>query len=427
MNGYNKGVRPVQDWRKATDVYIDLMIYAILGVDEKKQVLTTYIWYNQSWIDEFLTWDPLKFDNISKISIPTHWVWVPDIMVIELVETGEYIEESYVYLDYTGRIYNNKPFQIKSSCKFNIYYFPFDHQNCTLTFTSWTHTTQDINVSFWRQDNETKSFTSKYANDGEWNIVSVVPSARVLDYENYSFGEMLFFIILRRKPLFHTVNLILPSLLLMIMNIAGFYLPPESGERISFKITLLLGYSVFLLIVSDSSPPIGTPLIGSYFVMCMVLLVISVIECIFIVRIVHQQNFHRAVPKWVKTLVLEKMTTLLCIKDKYRIATSCNDASDVSEQKESSITEKRTSYNDENIKYCDRQFSMIQDSEVLLRILKEMVSIQESLKKNIAHPVPSEWLHVGYIIDTFLFRIFIIVVIVYVVSVAAIWAQWPEA
>lgn len=69
---------------------------------------------------------------------------------------------------------------------------------------------------------------------------------------------------IRRRPLFYTVNLLLPSIFLMVMDIVGFYLPPDSGERVSFKITLLLGYSVFLIIVSDTLPAtaIGTPLIG---------------------------------------------------------------------------------------------------------------------------------------------------------------------
>lgn len=64
--------------------------------------------------------------------------------------------------------------------------------------------------------------------------------------------------------MFYTVNLLLPSIFLMVMDIVGFYLPPDSGERVSFKITLLLGYSVFLIIVSDTLPAtaIGTPLIG---------------------------------------------------------------------------------------------------------------------------------------------------------------------
>lgn len=73
-------------------------------------------------------------------------------------------------------------------------------------------------------------------------------------------------VVIRRRPLFYTVNLLLPSIFLMVMDIVGFYLPPDSGERVSFKITLLLGYSVFLIIVSDTLPAtaIGTPLIGHH-------------------------------------------------------------------------------------------------------------------------------------------------------------------
>lgn len=71
-------------------------------------------------------------------------------------------------------------------------------------------------------------------------------------------------VVIRRRPLFYVVSLLLPSIFLMVMDIVGFYLPPDSGERVSFKITLLLGYSVFLIIVSDTLPAtaIGTPLIG---------------------------------------------------------------------------------------------------------------------------------------------------------------------
>lgn len=71
-------------------------------------------------------------------------------------------------------------------------------------------------------------------------------------------------VIIRRRPLFYAVSLLLPSIFLMVVDIVGFCLPPDSGERVSFKITLLLGYSVFLIIVSDTLPAtaIGTPLIG---------------------------------------------------------------------------------------------------------------------------------------------------------------------
>lgn len=45
----------------------------------------------------------------------------------------------YVYLYHTGRVFDDKPIRVVSSCKLGIYSFPFDIQNCTLTFGSYLY------------------------------------------------------------------------------------------------------------------------------------------------------------------------------------------------------------------------------------------------------------------------------------------------
>lgn len=45
----------------------------------------------------------------------------------------------YVYLDSMGHVFDDKPVRVVSSCKLEIYTFPFDIQNCTLTFESYVH------------------------------------------------------------------------------------------------------------------------------------------------------------------------------------------------------------------------------------------------------------------------------------------------
>lgn len=35
----------------------------------------------QEWDDEFLKWDPLQFSNVTKIRIPCHKIWLPDIVL----------------------------------------------------------------------------------------------------------------------------------------------------------------------------------------------------------------------------------------------------------------------------------------------------------------------------------------------------------
>lgn len=45
----------------------------------------------------------------------------------------------YVYLYNTGDVYDDRPIRVVSSCKLEIYTFPFDVQNCSLTFGSYLH------------------------------------------------------------------------------------------------------------------------------------------------------------------------------------------------------------------------------------------------------------------------------------------------
>lgn len=45
----------------------------------------------------------------------------------------------YVYLHNTGLVHDAKPVRVVSSCNLDIYTFPFDIQDCTLTFNSYLH------------------------------------------------------------------------------------------------------------------------------------------------------------------------------------------------------------------------------------------------------------------------------------------------
>ena len=72
-------------------------------------------------------------------------------------------------------------------------------------------------------------------------------------------------VVIKRRPNLYVVNLLIPSSFLMLIDILSFYLPPHSVDRASFKMTLILGYTVFLLIMNDLLPSTanGTPIIGA--------------------------------------------------------------------------------------------------------------------------------------------------------------------
>lgn len=59
---------------------------------------------------------------------------------------------------------------------------------------------------------------------------------------------------IRRKPLLYVVNLIVPLLYLLVLDVASFFIHASKGEKLSFKITVLLSISVLLLILQDMLP-----------------------------------------------------------------------------------------------------------------------------------------------------------------------------
>jgi hypothetical protein len=63
-----------------------------------------------------------------------------------------------------------------------------------------------------------------------------------------SFHEMIFTFYLTRLPLFYVLNIIIPIILMFSLSIGVFYLPVDSGEKMTLSISILLGQTVFLFL-----------------------------------------------------------------------------------------------------------------------------------------------------------------------------------
>ena len=98
----------------------------------------------------------------------------------------------------------------------------------------------------------------------DWNVT-------VLDCcPGNGYAHVVFTLSLRRRYKFYLMNIVLPCLMLSALILVGFLLPPDAGEKISLGISVLLAFTVFLLMIADSIPrtSLAIPLIGFSLVYC---------------------------------------------------------------------------------------------------------------------------------------------------------------
>lgn len=169
--------------------------------------------------------------------------------------------ETNVVLRSDGHIMWDSPAITKSSCKVDVSYFPFDGQQCRLTFGSWTYNGNQIDL---RNRLDTGDLTD-FVENVEWEVLGMPATRNVITYGCCSepYPDVTYTLLLRRRASFYIFNLLLPCIMVSFLAPLGFYLPADSGEKVSLGVTVLLALTVFQLLVAESMPPSeSVPLIG---------------------------------------------------------------------------------------------------------------------------------------------------------------------
>jgi hypothetical protein len=128
-----------------------------------------------------------------------------------------------------------------------------------------------------------------------------------------------------RRPNYFVVNVLIPIVFLNALNLLVFLISADSGERLSYAITVLLAITVFLTSVSETLPKTSQPMsILSYYLLSNIS--ISILICFFSILIVrlHSINMGSAPPPaWLCTLLnLASMTKTLSDEQDATEATS---------------------------------------------------------------------------------------------------------
>ncbi|KAJ8357439.1 hypothetical protein SKAU_G00202330 [Synaphobranchus kaupii] len=310
MQGYNKNIRPAEYSMNITQVELKLTLTNLISLKEREEALTTSVWVEMQWYDYRLKWDHMPvYENVTRLRVPSKSIWLPDI-ILENNMDGKFEIALYVnaLVDPDGHVFWLPPAIYRSACSIKINYFPFDWQNCTMVFRSQTYNANEIELLLITEKGQTVEWIEidpeAFTENGEWAIKHR-PAKKITnnryDRDDLEFQELVFYLIIQRKPLFYVINIIVPSVLISSLGLLVYYLPAKAGgQKCTVSIAILLAQTVFLFLIFKKVPETSqaVPLIGKYLMFVMSVTTIVVMNCVIVLNVsLRTPNTHQMTDK----------------------------------------------------------------------------------------------------------------------------------
>ncbi|XP_042361776.1 5-hydroxytryptamine receptor 3C-like [Plectropomus leopardus] len=276
-------MRPVRNWTTPTLVQMDMLLYGILEVNEKFQTVTSHIWIQMRWTNEFLTWNPSDFCGIDSLTVPRSWLWIPDVNIVEdASDTGSILNSPTISLSSSGSMLASARQRLTSTCQLNLKLFPFDKQNCTISFLSMNFDVKAIVLGTASSETTLTQISEQImVTQGEWQLEHIdITTVKMRKGED----QLVYTVTISRKPMLYLINFILPLFFFLVLDLASFFINESTGEKLSFKVTVLLSISVLLLILKDMLPSTEDklPMIATYCATVFALVGLSVLEAMLV-------------------------------------------------------------------------------------------------------------------------------------------------
>lgn len=323
LSGYNPRIRPVLKHTDIVTVRFGIALNQIVELDEKNQILKQQAWVRLYWRDEFMTWDPEEYDGLDTVYVSVEDIWRPDIVLYNSVDqertSFEVFPAGLAIVEHDGTVKWLMPVILQSLCRIKVENYPFDVQDCPLKFGSWSLDGSKLDIT----NHTSKIDLAKYVTSVEWEVLDVPCKQNVLHYAccDAPFPDVTCNIRMRRRPAFYLFNLVFPTILLIIIGLFVFCLPPESGEKVSLAITVLLAMTVFMLLVMENVPPNSEaiPMLEQFIGGTIALLTLSTAMAVFVVNFHFRGILKARPPYWVRVFVLRGLAYIVCMRKRTRV------------------------------------------------------------------------------------------------------------
>ncbi|XP_071101679.1 neuronal acetylcholine receptor subunit alpha-7-like [Haliotis cracherodii] len=297
LTNYSVKVRP----QGVTDVGLAFNILTVNDLVTRTQTFSVSGYFTVIWNDTRLEWNTTKYDNIMFLFSDETEIWRPSLVVKNAIDNLDVIANEHIPLkvSHEGKIYWNPPGIYKTYCDIDITYYPFDFQLCSVVIQSWGYNIGELDLKKYHEGVD----TGEYVKNGEWSLIEAFSErqeeTRRRNFEAKTFATVAFKFRLQRRPEYYGINIILPVVVLSILSALVFILPPDSGEKMGYSLTVLLSFAVFLTLIADRMPTTSrdTSYMAMYLAVILCLSGLSVVLTIVVLDF----NFREGkVPPWLE-------------------------------------------------------------------------------------------------------------------------------
>uniref|UniRef100_A0A674NJI9 Si:dkey-49c17.4 n=2 Tax=Takifugu rubripes TaxID=31033 RepID=A0A674NJI9_TAKRU len=246
------------------------------------------------WNNHRISWDPEEFCGITKVSVPQDILWKPDLFIYEMIQKDESPMNPYVDVTYDGLVASDQDVKVVSTCKMDVHKFPFDTQSCNITIGSANYCAKEMRlVPFSNSSRATQFSREVIKTQGEWEFLQLSVTRTNFSIQDSQIWENLIYTFtMKRRPLLYVINFLLPIVFFLTLDLASFFIADHRGEKLGFKVTVLLAISVLLLILNDILPSMSnkTPLIATYCIVIFALMLLSLLETILVTYLLDKSS-----------------------------------------------------------------------------------------------------------------------------------------
>ena len=229
------------------ELRIVFLLKSILEIDEVQGTMTTTWFFEVSWADRRLMWDPTIRNGISPIYVHQKEIWTPYLVLANDIRKAEQLGKQMGLLRvfHDGNVHWEPSEVLTSQCQIDMTYFPYDKQTCNIKIKAGSYLGADVAI-----DHAYVSDDNNYQSNSIWDIESM----KVSKTNKYGISFASVKLNLRRKPIFFFVNIILPILIVGFISNTVFIIPASTGEKTGFSVTMFLSFAVYLTTVSSQLP-----------------------------------------------------------------------------------------------------------------------------------------------------------------------------